>query len=314
MANVTLDETKNLAKGTGGNIYDDISKAPMLDPTKGGQNGFRKKIYGTSDNGNRVIELHNDTKYHNTQIIPVLMQAPKGFDLFDDPGSWRESLRHIVENRAESITGLKGALTVNFSETPISGAGEQYSQVANVLRERTEVEFTWRDIVGRPIQKLLLAWIHYLMMDPDTKVPKATMLAKYGGGVNGVDSWTTDYQTMTVLFIEMDVAHRYVDKAWLVTSMMPKTSGPIEGRRNYQEDAAPLDLAIGFTGAADSGQNVIELATSVIATMGYISSDSDFMELGFDSIPYNDVMIEAKAGFQSDTNDEKHANLYHDHI
>ena len=310
----TLDPSKNLAKTKGGNIYDTVADAPILDPAKGGQNGFRKKIYGVSKNGNRIIELHNDTKHHNTQIIPVLMQAPKGFDLFENPETWRESLRHIVENRAESITGLKGTLTVNFSDTPISGAGEQYSQVVNVLRERTEVEFTWRDIVGRPIQKLLMAWIHYLMMDPDTKVPKATMLAKYGGDINGADSWTTDYQTMTVLFIEMDVAHRYVDKAWLVTSMMPKTSGPIEGRRNLQEDAAPLDLPIGFTGAADSGQNVVELATSVINTMTYLKSDSDFVALGFDSKAYADVLAESTVGYQSDNLDDVNPMFHHETI
>ena len=281
----------NQERYKGGNLFDAIKDAPMMDVSKGGQNGFRHKIGGIDDKKN-VVELHSDTKYTSTQVIPVLIQVPKGFELFQNHESWIDSLKHIVEVRPESITGLKGTLTVNFTENTVSGAGEIYSQPVNVLRERTVVEFTWKDIVGRPIQKLLIAWIEYLMMDPDTKVPKMNKVGNYV-----TDSWTTDYQTMTMLFIEMDVAHRYVDKAWLVTAMMPTTSGPIEARRNYQEDATILELVIPFTGVAESTQEVVLLAESIISTMTYIRSDTDFQPLSVKGRGINVRESESETGF-----------------
>jgi len=279
------------------NLHEDVTKSPVLDPSIGGQNGFRHKIGGLDDK-DAVIELHNDTKYLNTQVIPVLMQIPTGFEYFSGKKKIYEAMKHIFEVRPTSITGLKGSLTVNFVETDVNGAGEKYSQAVNVLRERTQVEFTWRDIVGRPIQKLLTTWIEYLIMDPDTKVPKLSMLPGYA-----TRAWQTDLQTMTMLFIEMDVSHKYVDKAWLVTAMMPNTNGPVEGRRNLAEDAAPLDIVVQFTGTTDQSQATVNLAEKIIGTFSYLKSDSDFAPLAVTET--DPSLSEATTGFDATTSGTK---------
>ena len=294
---------KNTAKGQAGNLFDSKAGRPMIDVRRQGQNGFRHAISATDDDGSSVINLHNDTKHQSTQVIPVLLQGPKGFDSFENPQSWYDALKQIVETRAETITGLKGSLTVEFAESTVSGAGEIFSQPINVTRERSEVEFLWKDLVGRPIQKTMTAWIQYFMMDPDTKVPKINFLEKYV-----TDSWTTEYQSMTMLFIEMDVSHRYVDKAWLVTGMMPKTDGAKEGRRNYNEAAAVLELTIGFTGVTEQTEATIELAEKVYQTLTFIKTDTDFVKHGVegrDTYLANDV---SKVGFEAPSQDGVNAH------
>jgi len=280
------------SQSTGGQLYGDFKK--VLRGSYGGQNGFRHAIAGL-EAGERVIQLHADTKHLDTQVIPILMQAPKGFESFVDGEDWVAALKHIVEVSAESITGLNKTLTVNFVENAVSGAGEIYEQATNVLRERTSVEFLWKDRSGRPIQQLLETWIMYFIMDPDTKVPKITMLDSYK-----TDTWTTDYQTMTVLFIAPDITHRFVDKAWLVTSMMPRTAGPSVGRRNLLEDAPIVELQIGFTGVAESTVIVEHLAEKILAKLSYISSDTDFKYLAFtDTYVAQDVTTQTGTGYNN---------------
>jgi hypothetical protein len=290
-----IDGAKNLKKETGINYYKglgDEETPPILDPKFGAQQGFRHNVF---DSTGKIISLNSDSKHLSGQVIPMLMQVPKGFNLFkDQTKSLIESLRVIVEERPDSITGLKGSLIAEFVETDVGGAGEKASQIANMTRERSEPTFTWRDIIGTPIQKLLTLWMEFLLMDPDTKIPKVNTLEDYV-----LDTWTKDYQSMTVMFMELDQSGMYVHRSWLITDMMPTTNGTIEGRRNLMEAAVPLDLEILFTGVSVMGHSIDAMATKILHGMSYVRTDTQLVNSAFEQAVHVTTNGIEKVGFDS---------------
>jgi hypothetical protein len=73
-----------------------------------------------------------------------------------------------------------------------------------------------------------------------------------------------DWSTMTCLFIEPDNLHRRVVKAWVTTNMMPKETGPIEGKRDLTSASELLELSIPFTGISQYGLGVNKLAQAIL--------------------------------------------------
>jgi hypothetical protein len=69
---------------------------------------------------------------------------------------------------------------------------------------------------------------------------------------------------MTCLFIEPDNLHRSVVKSWITTNMMPKETGPIEGKRDLTSASELLELSIPFTGISQYGLGVNKLAQAIL--------------------------------------------------
>ena len=81
-------------------------------------------------------------------------------------------LKHLVEVQAKSIEGLNATITVDYTETPVGGAGEMQEDVSNVTRQRSNPTFTWTEKYGKPINAFLEYWIFQLLGDPESKIPQ----------------------------------------------------------------------------------------------------------------------------------------------
>jgi len=227
-------------------------RAPMLDPTYGGQNGFAPNL----------TEWVSQTHYVRRNIHCILLEAPRGFQYLPQPEFWVHALKNMVEVHARTIEGLNAGLEVENSSVAVSGSLEVFEDTTNVNRTRSQVTFGFTDLYGRPMQNFLHNWITYLMGDPDNKIPMINTIL----GTRPEDM-LADISSATMLFVEPDPTHSKVSKAWLGTNMRPTTTGPIEGRKDLQAAGDLSELSIQFTGVYQSGVGVDLFAQAILNSL-----------------------------------------------
>lgn len=227
--------------------------APIVDIKQGGQ-------FGHMINYKALV---SSTPYVRQHIVAVLIQAPRGYDLLDDPQSWYKSLKAIVEEQSREITGLQSTLQIANVEHDFGGAGEKISAVSNVTRSTSEPSHSIPEKYNMPVSLFINSWILELMMDPETKYPN--IITRLGADVT---DHLVDFYSATVLYFEPDPTFRNVLKAWLCAAWRPATEGAaIEGSRSLTSDKEDLVIDLRLTSTTESTPGVIELAQKILNTL-----------------------------------------------
>lgn len=215
-----------------------------------GQNGYQTDFRGYVSNAN----------YVRRNIVAVLIEAPRGFQLLPDSKEWVNTLKSLVEVHAQSIEGLNSTLNVDWAETAVGGAGEMQEDLQNVTRNRSTPTFTWVEKRGMPILSFLNGWVTNLLMDPITKVPG--VMSRVGEKPGDL---LPDFTGATILFFEPDPTHTRIAKAWLCTNMHPKGSiGELVGSRDLTSGGDTLTYSIEFTALTQVGYAVNLLAQTYL--------------------------------------------------
>lgn len=222
---------------------------PMVDLQYGGQMGYAPDL----------TEWVSNQAYVRRNLICLLVEAPKGFNLLPNPEQWVATLRALVELHPISIEGLNATLTVETTETPVGGAGQMHEDFVDVKEERSQPTFKWNEKYGMPVASFLRGWITHLMMDPATKFANVSTF-------NGrrPSDMLADMYSMTCAFIEPDPTHTKVVKSWLVTNMWPKGTGEITGRRDLTAQGESVSYDVQFTGISQFGVGVDAFAQRLL--------------------------------------------------
>lgn len=219
--------------------------APMVDLRFGGQNGLT----------NQLNQLISNQPYVSRPLFALLVEAPLGYNDLNNPSYWVESLRALIELRAEKITGLDSSLEIVTDETSmVGGAGEMHQDFTDVKRARSNPQFTWVEMYGLPVKAFWEGHVTMLMMDPDSKVASVNTLVEANARPNAM---LADYYTFTVAFIEADRTHTKVMRSWLCTNMMP--TGHLldaHGSRDLSQAGQGLKYDITFTAVTQVGNGV----------------------------------------------------------
>lgn len=241
----------------------------MVDPGQGGSMGAMPS-YTTYNASAAYVKRH---------LIPIVIDAPRGFGDLDNPDQWRASLKSILELHAKSIEGLRSTLSAEYVGKAVGGAGEQQYDPSNVTREQSTPTFTLPELYGKPINNFLEGWITNLIMDPNTKLP-----AVVSRGKSSPSDLLPDYTGATVMFIEPDPTGRFVQNAWLCTNMMPKTGGENEGRRDLTSAMEGVDYSVEFTALTQTGYGVNKLAQKLLDEINYTGGNPATMPAFVDGI------------------------------
>lgn len=235
-----------------------FTTSPMADITYGGQHGWTPN----------PAEWVSNQSYVSRPLFCLLLEAPRFFQLLPNPNTWVQSLKALVELHAKSIDGLNAGLTVETDERLVGGAGEMQDEVTNVTRLRTEPKFSFTEKAGAPFQTLFETWITYGLMDPNTKYPLYNTLTG-----NKPTDGLPDWYTMTCIFIQLDSIGINVFRSWLVTNMFPKSTGDITGKKDKSSANEILDLDIDFTGIAQYGVGVNQLAQNLLKSINFVGAN-----------------------------------------
>jgi len=254
--------------------------APMVNPVYGGQNGYDLAL----------TEWVSAAQYVPRNLIPILMEAPKAYDLMPNGNVLKSSLKAILELAPLSIDGLNATLTVDFGTNAVGGAGQQMHDIQNVTEEVSAPAFHWADRYGSAIGKFWRAHITNFMMDPNTKYPAIVTRS----GITVTDL-LPDMYSFTMLFIEPDPTGRKVVRAWLCTNMAPQGSGDITGRREMAGGMEIRTIDITFTALTQYGYGVDELAQTVLDGISLTGADAQHRQAFIQSITADLAAI--KAGY-----------------
>lgn len=234
------------------------AQQPMLNPTNGGQFGYAPNL----------TQWVSNQAYVRRNLIAIVLEAPKFFQLMPEPQIWVQILKSFIELHPRSIEGFNAGLTVEFDEHPVGGAGEMQQEVIDVKRARSEPSFTFVEKYGLPFQTFLSHWIQYGMMDPDTKYALAGTLS----GQKPEDA-LADWYSMSCLFFEPDPTHRKVVKSWVTTNMMPKGNGELIGKRDLTAASEVLNLTVEFTGISQFSLGTNIFAQKILDTINLTNAN-----------------------------------------
>jgi hypothetical protein len=235
---------------------------PTVNLLRGGQWGHLPMI-GVKENGKYRHAWMSDQAYIRRDIIPVVLQVPKGFELLPHAEYFKKACVSLFEKHARTIEGLDSSLTVNVGEHELGLEGGKYQEPVNVTVAESNVSISLTEKYGQAVKNFLDVWIRYLIMDPQTKSP---LISKFlvndkEGNIRIEDHflnnnvWSTEYYTMTVLFIEPDILNARVVNAWLVSNMFPRTVPNIIGKKDKKADKEIEELSIEFGGFALHSRN-----------------------------------------------------------
>lgn len=222
---------------------------PMLDLSFGGQHGYAPDL----------TQWYNNAAYIRKNLVPILLEAPKFFQLMPDPAKWVQCLKVLMEEHSRTVEGLNAGLKADFDDHPVGGAGEVQQEVVDMKRTRSEPVHTFIEKYGMPVQTILTYWMQYGMMDPNTKFALVGTLSG-----QKPDDLLPDWFTATMLYIEPDPLHRKVVKAFLCTNMMPMDNGEVIGKRDLTAPSEILTLSIPFTAITQYGAGVTVFAQKIM--------------------------------------------------
>lgn len=254
--------------------------APMVNPALGGQNSITGPV---------LTELTNNQAYMRGQLRCVLLSAPKFFTLMKDPQVWVNSLKAMMEIHPKTIEGLKADLSAEFEEHTVGGAGEVQQELSDMKRARSEPSITWIEKYGCPFQTILWNWMTYGMMDPDMKLALVHTLPD----VTLPTDYLHDWYTMSCLFYETDPTGRRIQRSWVCVNMMPKSSGPIEGKFDLSSPREMVTLNIEFTATSQFNMGSNLFAQQILDTIN-LENAVPYLRPS----PITDIDADVKAGTQ----------------
>lgn len=251
--------------------------SPALNLLYGGQQGIMPRI-GMMKDGKFYQEALNAGIYISQPVIPIVLETPAGFRFLPNEKEMISIAKAIMEVHPKSIDGLDSTLSVDTEESEMGRGRNKYTTFARVSKAETKLTFTWDEKMGRPITKFFNFLITTFMQDPETGYPKITKYfnKQFDSSVYG-GVYTSDNYTFTMLFIEPNICHDEVEKAWLCTNMMPQGSGDVKGSRNLTEAGSKLEVSIEFSCITMDHDNVgvLSLAKEMLKSLHSLTEISD---------------------------------------
>lgn len=227
------------------------AKSRTVDLMKGAQNGWMTHPGEYDPNENYVRE----------DIIPVLLNAPRGFNDLPSPELWIGALKVLIEEASKSIEGLNSTLTPEYGEVQFGGGGEIQHSITNMTRTPSEPTHVWDEKRGRFVQNFLEGWGTMLLMDPETKKPGVITLP---GNENKDLDLSPSYRSATVIYIEPSADMKTVVNCWLCLNMMPKSFGDNTGKRDLNSAKELLEHSIAFTCISDNSRGSFDIAQKIL--------------------------------------------------
>lgn len=198
---IFVSENNTLGAGTG--------HSGIVDLRQGGQQGLKRDA---------DLWFHNSL-YVRQPTICVLMAAPLGFQYLPDGDKLGQMLKSLVEIHTIGVTGLDTSITNNFDEKALNSSGEVMQTHTQTLRNRSNPTFSWAELDGKPITRLLKYWTQYLLSDDNSNIPAISGVQAYIDA--GSPHLTPRDKSMTCMFIEPTHNRRDVNFAVICSNMMP---------------------------------------------------------------------------------------------
>lgn len=241
-----------------GNVsFNQDGKTPVADLSVGGQYGFQMDPAAYVSN----------TGYVPRNVIPILIESPRGLRDLPNPEKSIAVLRALIENQSKQITGLRRGLALEVAERQISGAGHMQRDPTNVTEEMSTPTHVWDERYGASIHNFWEWYIRNLIGEPITKQPGVMTISD-----TPPTDQLADYYSFTTLYIEPDPLRRNVVAAWLVTNMFPTSLQALESQMDVAAAGEVPELSMEFAGIPVRNTGVNKLAQEILDQINYVNA------------------------------------------
>lgn len=232
--------------------------ALMVDPQYGGAFGH------LTDVANYI----NYTPYLHRNLVPVLLEAPRGFLELSDSALLIATLKALMETGYKSFDGLNATYESQFVGTEFGGGGNIFEVMSDMKMTPSTPTYTFVEREGRPIGTFFDWWRTEFGMDNHTKTPNIITR-----GIRVTDL-LPDFTTCTMLYFEPTKTWDRIDKAWLCFNMFPKNSAPIEGYRDLNRAGELVEFQVEFTCMHQISEGVNEFAQSILEEISLFGANT----------------------------------------
>lgn len=255
------------------------TESPMVDLTKGGQNGQQANY----------AAFYANTDYISRNARVLLLTAPEGWNYFTDGQTYIDNLKAIVEVHAQSWEGFTSTLSVASEQTAMNGAGEQQHTFTKVTREPSVPVLNIPDKYGLPVLATLESMIIDLMMDPENGLATLYTLP------NKPRHQLPNIYTFAILVYEPDPTFQYANRAQIVANMFPQMGPENTMRFDKTAEGEKANYSITFNGFTQRGRGVLDYATKMIKALNITNTSPELQPAMIQSI--SEDVRRGKGGF-----------------
>ncbi|UZV40132.1 hypothetical protein [Pseudomonas phage IR-QUMS-PaBa1-GHS-2021] len=210
----------------------DLQNRPVINAQFGG-------MYGWAGN---VFEYVSAQPHVSQLGWCIVLSTPAAFSRLPGGTALHSLCKAWFENRSQSFEGLRDMTEVQFAQ--MEWTGHVLSIPSGATRSMGQVTHTGYDCIGEVFTKMFKVWQQWLVMDSEVLNAKIVILDNPG-------DMLIDEVSVSCIYFEPTHTMKDIAHAALVVGMMPRTSVPIEIKRNKSEEGAIRQITMEFTGLVE---------------------------------------------------------------
>jgi len=248
---------------------------PMIDLSYGGQQGYMPQLAGI-DGDVTFDEWISNAAYVQNQTIPIVLRTPEFFNLLD-PVLGKRLRKYYIDLftvHPMTIQGIDATVTLETDEHNIGAGGQFQEEFVKATRGRGTPTFEFQEKLGKPVNRFLDFLIRYCVMDPDTQSALLGTVPEIRKNFKG-NLATPDYNTGTILFVELDSLNINVIDAFLYTNFAPKTAGEVTAKKDLTASKELKRYSVECTGICETNDSVRDYAQSIVDNMTIFTKNPD---------------------------------------
>lgn len=241
----------------------DLTRRAVVDGRPGGQYGWAANTF----------EYVSSQPHVQQQAWCIILSTPALFSRLPGGQQLHSLCKSFFENRTRRFEGLSDRTEINFGE--MKWTGHTMSMPVGATRSLGTITHTAYDVEGESFTKMFKTWSQWCLMDPETGYPKAVTLRDPG-------DLMLDEISASAIYFEPSRNFRDVTHAQLVVGIMPRSTVPIEMRRDKDEDGQIREISMEFTGLIESDTWAAkQIARRMMSQMQLYNSDGREAPPGF---------------------------------
>lgn len=224
-----------------------------------------------------VFEYLNVQPHIRQQSWCILLSTPNLFSRLPSSTRLHSMCKAFFENRSLKFEGLSDRTEMEFAD--VTWTGHKLSFPTGATRTLGTITHSTYDIEGECFRWLFEVWVDWCMINSDTGMPNAVILADPG-------NLLLDDIAASAIYFEPVRTGKDVSSAQLVVGIMPRNKVQIDMSRDKNEAGQMRNIDMEFTGLIESNTYAVkQIARKMLSKLPF----------------YNPAGVQAPAAFMDRT-------------
>ena len=241
----------------------DLNKRPVINGEPGGNWGWASNIFD-------YVSMQPHVQQQSWCIV---LATPALFSRLPAGNALHSLCKSFFENRTQKFEGLSDRTEINYGE--MKWTGHTLSVPTGATRTLGQITHTAYEIEGESFTKMFKIWQQWALMDSEIVNAKAVLLDDPG-------DLLLDEIGASMIYFEPTKNMRDIAHAQLAVGVMPRTSVPIEMRRDKDDEGQIRIIQMEFTGLIEADTYAVkQLARRMLSLLPMYNPDAIALPVAF---------------------------------